>query len=58
MNILTGVEDIQALIDDHILRAQTMHGSPFVVPLEPLLHAWEEQLVTVQDTIDIWMKVV
>ena len=55
--VLTGIEEIQALVDDHILRAQTMHASPFISPLEPLLQAWEEQLVDVQDTMDVWLKV-
>lgn len=48
---------LPALVDDHILRAQTMHASPFIAPLEPLLQSWEEQLVGVQDTIDVWLKV-
>ena len=47
-----------ALVDDHILRAQTMHASPYIAPLEPLLQSWEEQLVGVQDTIDVWLKVI
>lgn len=46
-----------ALVDDHILRAQTMHASAYIAPLEPLLQAWEEQLVGIQDTMDVWMKV-
>lgn len=56
--VLTGIEEIQALVDDHILRAQTMHASPFILPLEPLLQSWEEQLVDVQDTMDVWLKVI
>ena len=44
-------------MDDHILRSQTMHASPYVMPLEPILHAWEERLVTIQDTMDVWLKV-
>lgn len=34
-----------------------MHASAYIAPLEPLLQAWEEQLVGVQDTMDVWMKV-
>ena len=55
--VLTGIEEIQALVDDHILRSQTMHASPYVLPLEPMLHSWEEQLITIQDTMDVWIKV-
>ena len=34
-----------------------MHASAYIAPLEPLLQSWEEQLVGVQDTMDVWMKV-
>jgi dynein heavy chain len=34
-----------------------MHASPYIAPLEPVLQAWEEQLVGIQDTMDVWMKV-
>ena len=55
--ILTGLEEVQALVDDHILRAQTMHASPNISPLEPALKTWEEKLITIQDATDIWFKV-
>lgn len=57
VSVLTGIEEIQALVDDHILRSQTMHASAYIAPLEPLLQSWEEQLVGIQDTMDVWMKV-
>lgn len=57
MYVLTGLEEIQALVDDHILRAQTMHGSSHILPLEPVLKIWEEQLITIQDAMDVWLKV-
>jgi len=34
-----------------------MHASSYIAPLEPLLQAWEEQLVGVQDIMDVWLKV-
>ena len=55
--ILSAIDDIQVLLDDHIIKAQTMLGSPFIVPFEEEARTWSEKLTSMQDIIDAWLKV-
>jgi Dynein heavy chain, N-terminal region 2 len=42
--IVGGVDEIIALLDDHIVKAQTMRGSPYIKPVEAECRAWEARL--------------
>nr|CAH7749861.1 unnamed protein product [Callosobruchus chinensis] len=55
--ILTALDDVQVVLDDHILKALTMRGSIFVKPYEAEVRAFYDRLVRINKTIDEMGKV-
>ena len=39
---------IQVMMDDHILKAQTMHSSAYIKPFEEEMKEWEDKLISMQ----------
>ena len=39
---------VQVMLDDHILKAQTMHSSAYIKPFEEEMKEWEDKLISMQ----------
>eukprot|EP00242_Pyramimonas_sp_CCMP2087_P005349 CAMPEP_0198205188 /NCGR_PEP_ID=MMETSP1445-20131203/8681_1 /TAXON_ID=36898 /ORGANISM="Pyramimonas sp., Strain CCMP2087" /LENGTH=1441 /DNA_ID=CAMNT_0043877371 /DNA_START=94 /DNA_END=4415 /DNA_ORIENTATION=+ len=52
--ILGGTDDIQLLLDDQIVKIQSMRASPFIKPFAERASVWEDTLKTLEDMLDNW----
>eukprot|EP00854_Cymbomonas_tetramitiformis_P002484 gene2484-3228_t len=53
---LGGTDDMQALLDDQIVKIQSMRASPFIKPFQERASNWEDTLQTLQDLLDNWIS--
>jgi dynein heavy chain len=54
--VISGVDDIISLLDDHLAKTQTMRTSPFIKPIEAVCRDWEFRLKYAQGLLDEWIK--
>jgi dynein heavy chain len=53
--VVGGIDDIVTLLDDHIVKTQTMRGSPYIRPIEKECKNWEYKLKYAQGLLDAWI---
>lgn len=55
--ILSGVDDIETLLDDHRMKIQAIKLSPNIANFEDTINRWERVLGNLLDILSVWLKV-
>ena len=45
ISVLSAIDDVQVLLEDHIVKTTTMKNSPFIKPFDAEVTAWDQLLV-------------
>ena len=51
------IENITVVLDDHLIKTQTMKGSPYAAFIIDEITEWEEKLDRTSNFLDYWLKV-
>ena len=54
-HMVRGIDEIQAVLDDHIVKSMGIRGSPFVEPIEKEVKDWLLKLAYIQDLLEQWL---
>ena len=54
--VLKGFDEVQVLLDDHIVMTQAMSFSPFKGPFAQRIDDWEKMLTLMSDIFEEWLK--
>ncbi|BBM97612.1 dynein axonemal heavy chain [Marchantia polymorpha subsp. ruderalis] len=55
-HILRGVDDLQMMLEEHLVKTQSMQTSPYIGPFEDRVKLWLVKLNLVQECLDEWLK--
>jgi len=54
---LSGLDSIQALLDDHFIKTISIRGSAFVKPIESEVKEWFDKVNRMNTTLEEWASV-
>ena len=54
--VIKGTDEINTLLDDHIVATQSMSFSPYKAVFEERINEWESSLRRVQDITTVWLE--